>query len=286
MPASCSYLIYTKDSKLRNGMFHRIGTSNHSEVAKLISSVFNAQIFQNGFVHCDPHPANVLIRKHPHKEGPQLVLLDHGLYKKLDGQFQEAYARLWKSILMADIPGIQSACKSLGVQQMVGDYSSELLIYSLVSKVKFNFSDNLTVLCAKYPLLAAMLTSRPFDEVVERSQTRSFDASPIIGASHRGGDKVVIRGYVQRYIKEIIYIPRQMLLIFKMNDCLRHVDYALGSPANTLVVAGRYASKRVFECDKREKGGLLDFFRSWLSYIHVILRINSYELCARLSFTN
>lgn len=86
-----------------------------------------------------------------------------------------------------------------------------------------------------------MLTSRPFDEVVERSQTKSLDASL---ASNGGGDKAVIRGYAQRYIKEIItmldIVPRQMLLIFKMNDCLRHVDFALGSPVNSLVVAGQY----------------------------------------------
>lgn len=134
-----------------------------------------------------------------------------------------------------------------------------------------------------------MLTSRPFDEVVERSQTRSLDASSMTGASQRGGDKAVIRGYAQRYIKEIIsmldIVPRQMLLIFKMNDCLRHVDYALGSPANTLVVAGRYASKRVFECDQnmQEKGGLFNLFKCWLSYVHVLFRINSFELWSRLN---
>jgi hypothetical protein len=49
-----------------------------------------------------------------------------------------------------------------------------------------------------------MLTSRPFDEVIERSQTRSFDASPIKGVDQSGGDKAVIRGYAQRYLKEII----------------------------------------------------------------------------------
>ena len=65
------------------------------EVAKLISSVFNAQIFGPGFVHCDPHEANVLLREHPSKKGkPQIVLVDHGLYKKLDGDFTEAYAQL------------------------------------------------------------------------------------------------------------------------------------------------------------------------------------------------
>lgn len=229
------------------------------EVAKLISSVFNSQIFDNGFVHCDPHEANVLLREHPVKKGkPQIVLVDHGLYKTLDGDFQEAYARLWKGIVMANVPEIKSACGQLGVHKM-------------------------------YPLLAAMLTSRPFDEVVERSQTRSLDAAPV----NLGGDKAVIRGYAQRYLKEIIsmldIVPRQMLLIFKMNDCLRHLDMALGSPVNNLVVAGKYASKRVFDCDKEKHkqstGSALALFRSWLSYVHVLIRINCYEIFSRLSIT-
>jgi len=133
-----------------------------------------------------------------------------------------------------------------------------------------------------------MLTSRPFDEVVERSQTQSLDAKP---AGNGGGDKAVIRGYAQRYMKEIVamldIVPRQMLLIFKMNDCLRHVDIALGSQQNNLVVAGKYASKRVFESDRKKQqqlnGGLFGLLRSWLSYVHVLIRINSYELFSRLS---
>ena len=142
----------------------------------------------------------------------------------------------------------------------------------------------------QYPLLAAMLTSRPFDEVVERSQSRSLDASTV---SSGGGDEAVIRGYAQRYIREIVQmldiVPRQMLLIFKMNDCLRHVDMALGSPVNNLVVAGKYASKRVYESDKEKrqqsKGGVLSLLRDWLSYIKVLMRINMYELSTRLYIT-
>ena len=49
-----------------------------------------------------------------------------------------------------------------------------------------------------------MLTSRPFDEIIERSQTKSFDALPISVSDQSGGDKAVIRGYAQKYIKEII----------------------------------------------------------------------------------
>ncbi|KAK1746598.1 ABC1 kinase family protein [Skeletonema marinoi] len=227
------------------------------ETAKLISSVFNAQIFENGLVHCDPHQSNVLLREHPKKKGkPQIVLVDHGLYKRLDPEFQESYARLWTGIVMADISAIKGACESLGVDKM-------------------------------YPLLAAMLTSRPFDEVIERSQTGSLDASPASG----GGDKAVIKLYAQRYLKEIIdmldIVPRQMLLIFKMNDCLRHVDYALGSPSNNLVIAGKYASKRVLDSDiSHPKGTMLGFFKSWIQYANVLFRINSYEMWHWLSNLN
>ena len=225
------------------------------ETAKLIASVFNAQIFENGLVHCDPHQSNVLLREHPKKKGkPQIVLVDHGLYKRLDPDFQESYARLWTGIVMADISQIKGACKNLGVDKM-------------------------------YPLLAAMLTSRPFDEVIERSQTGSLDARSNSGS----GDKAVIKLYAQRYLKEIFdmldIVPRQMLLIFKMNDCLRHVDYALGSPNNNLSIAGKYASRRVLDSDTAHTN-MFGVFKSWIQYANVLLRINSYELWKWLSRTS
>jgi aarF domain-containing kinase len=47
----------------------------------MTAGTFYAQIFAGGFVHCDPHPGNVLVRPHPGRPSePQLVLLDHGLY--------------------------------------------------------------------------------------------------------------------------------------------------------------------------------------------------------------
>jgi len=197
------------------------------------------------------------LREHPSKKGkPQIVLVDHGLYKTLDRDFQDAYARLWKGIAMANIPDIKASCEQLGVRKM-------------------------------YPLLASMLTSRPFDEVIERSRTQSLEAT---SGGNDGGDKAVIRGYAQRYLKDIIamldIVPRQMLLIFKLNDCLRHVDMALGSPVNTLAVAGKYASRRVFESDRRKQresnGGVLGLLQAWLSYARVLFRISGYEILSRL----
>jgi predicted unusual protein kinase regulating ubiquinone biosynthesis (AarF/ABC1/UbiB family) len=63
-----------------------------------------------------------------------VVLVDHGLYKKLDPDFQESYARLWKGIVMANIPEIKCACERMGVVNMV----SEILLmhdYSCMTHV-------------------------------------------------------------------------------------------------------------------------------------------------------
>lgn len=49
------------------------------DAARLLSEVFCEMIFFHGFVHCDPHPGNLLIRRGP-SGAPELVLLDHGLY--------------------------------------------------------------------------------------------------------------------------------------------------------------------------------------------------------------
>jgi len=229
-----------------------------SDVAKLISSIFQYQVFITGFVHCDPHPANVLLREHPNKKGkPQIVLVDHGLYKQLDDNFRLNYAMLWKSIMMADIKGIQDSCKSFGIGEM-------------------------------YPLLSAMLTSRPFDEILERSKsTKSLLQQQNTKSYLKNGDKVMIRGYVQRYIKEIIsmldIVPRQMLLLFKMNDCLRHIHKDLkSSPTNHMIIAGDFASRALFDHSRmgRENFGKIENVYSWIGFMRVYfkIRINQFIL--------
>ena len=153
-----------------------------------------------------------------------------------------------------------------------------------------------------------MLTSRPFDEILERSKTKSF--SPV-KKSHinnddsveAAADKAMIRGYAQQYLQEIIQmldkVPRQMLLLFKMNDCLRHIEHTLGAPTNSsLIVAGKYAAETVFrEEEKRLRdrnrssnaesyynGGrnrskvILARFKSWISYLAVLSRIHIHDL--------
>ena len=49
------------------------------KVTEQLGKLYSEMIFVQGVVHCDPHPGNVLVKKTQH--GPQIVLLDHGLYQ-------------------------------------------------------------------------------------------------------------------------------------------------------------------------------------------------------------
>jgi predicted unusual protein kinase regulating ubiquinone biosynthesis (AarF/ABC1/UbiB family) len=53
------------------------------------------------FVHCDPHFANMMVRKDS-KGRPQLVLLDHGLYKQIEDDLRLEYAALWQALIFGD----------------------------------------------------------------------------------------------------------------------------------------------------------------------------------------
>jgi aarF domain-containing kinase len=73
---------------------------------------------QSSDANSKAHPANVLWRKSQNGK-PQLILLDHGLYKQIDDDFRLNYATLWKSLLMADIDKIKTSCSRLGIDEMV-----------------------------------------------------------------------------------------------------------------------------------------------------------------------
>ena len=56
------------------------------------------------------------------------------------------------------------------------------------------------------------------------------------------------------HIAEVLNrVPRQMLLLFKTNDCLRHTDRVLGTPVNTfLIVAGMCVEALAREQEKQQ----------------------------------
>jgi aarF domain-containing kinase len=99
-----------------------------NKVAKELAYCFSRSIFEFGFVHADPHPGNIFVRKDP-KLGFELVLLDHGLYRPLDKEVRLAYSKLWNGIFLQKEEYIKDACQMIGLKRE--DYR---LFTSMVTK--------------------------------------------------------------------------------------------------------------------------------------------------------
>ncbi|XP_050721227.1 uncharacterized aarF domain-containing protein kinase 5-like isoform X4 [Eriocheir sinensis] len=80
---------------------------------KLVNA-FAEQIFHTGFVHADPHPGNILIRKQSNGEA-EVVILDHGLYQPLPTSVRQPLCRLWKAIVIGDHKQMKDNSAQLGV---------------------------------------------------------------------------------------------------------------------------------------------------------------------------
>ena len=118
------------------------GSSTHNPYSRLpirggarsimetLISLFSVQIFQWGFVHCDPHPGNVIIRRIVPSNEAQLVLIDHGLYVRVSEDLRENYARLWKGLLSGDLEEVKNVAAGWGI----GQGSEELLANGILLK--------------------------------------------------------------------------------------------------------------------------------------------------------
>lgn len=75
-----------------------------------LGKLYSEMIFEKGFVHCDPHPGNILVDRRGN-----LVLLDHGLYSRLSDEFRDQYARMWLAIIHRDVQGIENVALEMKV---------------------------------------------------------------------------------------------------------------------------------------------------------------------------
>ncbi|XP_071552103.1 uncharacterized aarF domain-containing protein kinase 5 isoform X1 [Panulirus ornatus] len=87
---------------------------NLKDIDKKLIDAFAEQIFHTGFVHADPHPGNVLIRRSKHG-GAEIVILDHGLYQFLPTTVRQPLCRLWKAIVVGNHEKMKENAAQLGV---------------------------------------------------------------------------------------------------------------------------------------------------------------------------
>ncbi|XP_012867903.1 PREDICTED: uncharacterized aarF domain-containing protein kinase 1 isoform X2 [Dipodomys ordii] len=165
------------------------------EISRHLGKMYSEMIFVNGFVHCDPHPGNMLVRKHPRTGKAEIVLLDHGLYQVLTDEFRLDYCHLWQSLIWTDMQKVKIYSQRLGAANL-------------------------------YPLFACMLTARSWDSInkgISHVPVTSTEDSEI---------RTNVTTCLPEISQLLNCVPRQMLLIFKTNDLLRSIEATLGTRAS------------------------------------------------------
>lgn len=208
-------------------------------VCKLLTEVYSHQIFKWGFVHCDPHPGNILIhrRKDSWWGGLEMVLLDHGLCNTIDSEFQYDYAELWKNIVLRDEDGISRSAKKLGVD--------------------------------RYELFAMMLTSRKWDK-------SDIGMSAHMGHKDYSELRQIGQRHFTTITQVLASVNRKMLLLLKCNDLLRSLQMELGVPINYFAIFCKYAMRAICHLDLKNNPTLFEFVRGKLRYMHFSLKLWMY----------
>jgi aarF domain-containing kinase len=180
---------------------------NH--VYKFVNQVFSRMIFCYGFVHADPHPGNLMIRSLDRDREPmwykflpsplrpfsrfQLVIFDHGLYQILSEAFRKDYAQLWLALITGNENDIRVYSQKLGGG-------------------------------GAHRLFSNILTHRSWKAIAEGKIKQRWVETPEEIAVF----KTKATQYVSQVVTLLAQLPRPLLLLFKINDLLRHIGRSLG----------------------------------------------------------
>jgi len=87
------------------------------KVAENLLSIFTTMIYDHGFVHCDAHPGNILVRKKDNEIDHDIVLLDHGLYRSISQDTIRNFSGLWTALMLQDRKAVDSYAHKLNIQE-------------------------------------------------------------------------------------------------------------------------------------------------------------------------
>ncbi|MCI4391747.1 hypothetical protein PGIGA_G00137960 [Pangasianodon gigas] len=178
----------------------RQGLSLKDTADKFIRT-FAEQIFYTGFIHADPHPGNVLVRRGPDKKA-ELVLLDHGLYERLSKSDRAALCQLWRSIILRDEAAMKRYSNDLGIKD--------------------------------YFLFCEMLLQRPIN-------MRELGLGNILSREETSYMRNMAAQRFDSIMEVLKALPRPMLLVFRNINTVRSINVALGAPVDRYALMAKSA---------------------------------------------
>jgi aarF domain-containing kinase len=182
------------------------------QVAKLLIGSFSRMTFEHGFIHSDLHAGNILIRKSPKNNTPQIVYLDHGCYEELTEKTRLDYSKLWKAMVFRQYDDMEYYTKELGIDPEF------------------------------YLLFAMFLTAtNMFDQsqkgILDNRRQKVMGKADWKNLTKRIREKYLVNGRstVEDIVEEMIdqnSTNRSLVLLLRANAQVRNLHYLLGAPIN------------------------------------------------------
>jgi len=104
-------------------------------VAAAACSLFAELMMVHGFVYADAHPGNIFIRPRFTKGEFDIVLLDHGMYRRLDETFRSSYCNLWAGLVNGNDQQAMKGISGLGLPDNYLDLMGLMLTYRIPSSL-------------------------------------------------------------------------------------------------------------------------------------------------------
>lgn len=181
---------YAEGGQINDLQYIHDNKINPYDVSSKLGKLYSHMIFITGFVHSDPHPGNILIKKKNDTNETQIILLDHGLYANLSDEFRWSYSKLWLAIFNRDKDLMKKHCTELGVGDMYG-------------------------------LLACMVSGRTWDSILDGVEKKKYTNTEKEQFQNEVPNLLPV-------ISEILEkVDRQMLLVLKTNDLVRSIEHTL-----------------------------------------------------------
>ncbi|KAK5106430.1 hypothetical protein LTS08_000549 [Lithohypha guttulata] len=220
------------------------------EVMTTMIDLFSAQMFLWGYVHCDPHPGNIFIRRKPDGHS-ELVLIDHGLYVNMSPDFRHQYSLFWKSLMTFDNATMKEVVKEWGIENAE--------VFASATLMKPYTGGNSKV-------------SKKLQEITNEKDKRKRQYQ--MQQAMRQGIREVLADE-KKWPRELIFIGRNMRICQGNNQML-------GSPVNRIKITGSWASKALTEDKNLSFRDRIRFYGSHLLFKTVLLTTDLYFYYAKV----
>ncbi|KAG5725140.1 ABC1 family protein C10F6.14c [Termitomyces sp. T112] len=193
-------------------------------IMQVMVELFSAQMFNWGWVHCDPHPGNVIIRPHPSKPTrPQLVLIDHGLYVSVEENFKRQWVELWKGMLAGDFDSVEHVTKQwgMGLPDLVA--SATLMKPTRLRRPEMRKGET-----------KEASTKRREREAAFQEKMKNMSQYEL---------SVLMKKRLKEFLTDTDRMPKALIFLSRNMRMVQGNNQSLGSPVNRIKITGFWASR-------------------------------------------